>query len=382
MSIRSKLCRGLVAAAGVIGAAAASASGQAYSPIAFGPLGGLPSGQYFTSVIDIAGSGQTFIGVTNLGTAVFRTPGQDYTLAGGGSPYSLSRNGQTVGGGTFGSAPRRWDIANAVGNVINSTAITLPPSTFVTSPAYNVNSNGTHFAFPTPTSIVFGSTFRTANSAFLAVNIGAFAGAYRGIASDAPIMTVLGHIPGNDTNAYMWNYETDAIVPYQMPAGAGSISPGNVGGAISADGSRAGGTASIGPATLPYWWDNGVPHAVPLLPGSVVGSVLAMNYTGTLAGGQMTFTGGLGNRAFLTELDTGIVYNLHEMYSAAGLLPAGWILRSTQHISDDGSRIFCLATAPDGTQRIVDLQGNFVPAPGPVALLAVGGLVALRRRRD
>ncbi|MDX2114449.1 MAG: hypothetical protein SFZ24_02345, partial [Planctomycetota bacterium] len=64
-----------------------------------------------------------------------------------------------------------------------------------------------------------------------------------------------------------------------------------------------------------------------------------------------------------------------------GLLPAGWTLTNTQHISDDGSRIFCLATAPDNSQRAVMLTGTFlIPAPGSGLVFAALAPAGLRRR--
>lgn len=382
MKIRALLSSCVLAAAGVLTTLAPSAQAQAWDPIAFGPLGsGLPGGQYFSTVVDIAGDGRTFVGGTNLGQAILRTPAQDFTLTGNFSPFAISRNGQTVSGGTSNQAPRRWDLSNAVGNNIASTAIAFPPGAFANNPAYGVNHNGTHFSFATQTSVVTPTAFHNANTAFQGMALGAFAGAYRGLASNAPILMLLGNIPGNPTNAYRWNYETNVATPMNMPAGAANIDAGGVGASLSSNGLRSGGTATIGGTTRPYWWDeNGTPHAVTPLAGSVFGNMSAMNYTGNLGGGNM-FLSGQGNRAFLYELDTGVVYNLDQIYRAAGLLPTGWTLIATRHISDDGTRIFCTATAPDGSTRAVLLEGSYVPTPGTLALAGLAGLVATRRRR-
>jgi len=372
----------VLAAAGTLCLLASTATAQAWDPIAFGPLGaGLPNGQYFSSVIDISGDGLTFVGGTNLGQGILRTPGQDYTLTitGGLSPFAISRNGQTVSGGVTGQTPRRWDLSNASGNTIASTAVFVPPGTFPSGPAYNVNHNGTHFAMPTPTMVLTPSALHVASQFFLSQ--GGSAGAYRGLASNAPVMIVLGNMPGNNTNAYRWNYQAGTLAPLNMPAGATGVDAGGVGGSLSADGLRTGGSATIGGVSQPYWWDEqGTPHAVTRLAGSVFGSLNAMNYTGTLGGGSM-FLSGQGNRAFLYELNTGVVYNLDQIYRAAGLLPTGWTLIATRHISDDGSRVFCTATAPDGSTRAILLEGSYIPAPGTLGLAALAGLVATRRRR-
>lgn len=370
--------RGLAAAA-LVTLSASAASAQ-WNPIAFGPLGGLSGGAYWTSVADISGDGLSFVGGTSFGQVLLRTPGGDYSLTGS-SPFGMSRDGQTVVGGTSGAVPQRWNLANAVGNTIASQNITWPGGPTATGPAYGTNANGTHFALPTPTSVITPSGIQGANAAFIAMNPLASAGAYRGIAANAPVMVVLGTFPGNPTNAYRWNYGAGTASPLNMPAGASSIDAGGVGASISGDASRVGGSATIGGISQPYWWDAaGTPHAVPALPGGLFGSLAAMNYTGTLGGGSMWISG-QGNRAMLHALDGGQVYNLNDVYTTAGLLPAGWTLISTRHISDDGTRIFCLATAPDGSNRFVQLTGSFVPTPGSASLLGAAGLAATRRRR-
>jgi len=366
------------AAVAAVSVSAISAQAQTWTPLAFGPLGGLPGGQYFTSVADISRDGRTFVGTTNLFQQIWRTPAQDYTMTGG-SIFSISPSGlSAVGGNQANQPPRRWDIANAVGSSIAHTDI----GSINYGPAYAANSAMTAFALPTPTSILTGGVRTTAQSVFQAANIGASAGAYRGLASDAPIMNVLGFIPGNPTNAYRWNYQTNNLQPLALPAGASSISLSTLPGSITGDGGRSVGYYSASSPILPGWWDeSGAAHPVTLLSGSVAGNLLTINYNGTLAGGLMGFTGGVGNRAILTDLATGEVINLDTAYRNAGYLPTGWILRATHHISEDGSRIFCVAEAPDGTSRVVLLEGSYLPTPGALAVFASGLLSMSRRRR-
>lgn len=354
------------------------AQAQPWTPVAFGPLGGLPGGQYFTSVTDISRDGNTFVGVTNTGQQIWRTPTQDYTVPGD-TIRALTPDGLSAVGGTAGQNPKRFDIANAVGNSIAPTTLTWPGGPVAFGAAYATNADVSAFSVVSPRTAVITQTggYRTAQSVFQAVNIAGVGGAHRGMAADAPIMVVLGSLPGNPTNGYRWNYQTDALSPLNLPAGASTLSVSTLPGSVSADGGRVVGFAM----NLPHWWDQtGAPHAVEMLPGAVTGSLLTINDTGTLAGGLMGYTGGLGNRAIITDLATGAVINLHDAYSAAGLLPQGWILRFTHHISADGSRIFCVAQAADGTTRMVDLQGNYVPTPGALAVLA-GGLLSMSRRR-
>jgi len=372
---------GGLAAAGLITLAAATAHAQ-WDPIQFGPLGGLSGGAYWTSVADISGDGMSFVGGTSLGQVLLRTPGIDYTLTvpSGSSPFGLSRDGQVVVGGTT-TTPQRWSISSAVGSTIAPQTITWPGGGSIGGPVYGTNANGTHYGLPSPTAVITPSGLQGASAAFLAMSPAGTAGAYRGIAADAPIMVVLGSFPGNPTNTYRWNYASNTVQALNMPAGASHIDAGAVGASMSGNAARLGGTANIGGINQPYWWDAaGNPHAVPALPGAIFGTLNAMNYTGTLGGGSMWISG-QGNRAMLHALDGGQVWNLHNVYSTAGLLPAGWTLVSTRHISDDGTRIICLATAPDGSNRMVQLTGSFVPTPGSAMLLGAGGLLALRRRR-
>lgn len=372
----------VMSVAGIL-AAGGAANAQAWDPIAFGPLGNLPSGaSYWTSVIDISGDGMSYVGATNLGQGVLVTPSTNYllTIPSGSSPFGMSRNGQVVVGGTT-TTPQHWSIVNAAGSTIPAVNIPLPSGVSGVGPVYGTNANGTAFGLPSPTAAMTASYHRRATTSFLAINPAGTAGAYRGIAADVPVMIVLGTFPGNPTNAYRWNFDNNTVSALNMPAGASSIEAGAVGASMSGDASRVGGTATIGGITQPYWWDAaGNPHAVPLLPGAIFGQLTAMNYAGTLGGGSMWISG-QGNRAMLHSLNGGEVFNLHTIYSQAGLLPAGWTLVSTRHISDDGSRIYCLATAPDGTNRMVLLTGNHLPTPGSLALLGLGGLVAMRRRR-
>ncbi|CAN5712755.1 hypothetical protein BH11PLA1_BH11PLA1_10860 [soil metagenome] len=369
-------------------AAGTAASAQSFTPLAFGPLGAaLPAGQYYTSTIDISGDGLSFVGVLNNNSVLFHTPGANYTLANS-QTYTvaaLARDGQTVvGGGAAGATtPQRWNLGSAVGTSISPVGITWPGGPVAYGAAYGVNSNATVFSLPTPTAIITPTGYTSAQSAFNAADPFSTAGALRGIASDAPIEYLLGHTSLSTTNGYRWNFSTGAVVPMTMPAGASSIEFGSTGNAVSADGLRVSGSASIGGLARPCWWDaSGTPQLVPMAAGAFGGSMNAMNYTGTLGGGAMNFTVPTGNRAFMYALDSGTMFDLNQIYSAAGLLPAGWTLRFTQHISDDGNRIFCLATAPDGSTQAVLLTGNFnLPTPGAATTLALGGVFASRRRR-
>jgi hypothetical protein len=373
-----------IAVAGVFAAAGAASASWSWNPIAFGPLGSLPNNAYWTSVIDASADGRSFVGLTSQGQVLLRTPDGDYRLTGTGSPFKMTPDGQTVVGGVFGGIPQRWDIANAAGGQIASQNITWTGGPLALGAAYGVNSDATHFAVPTPNSTLIRPTgHQTATNAFQQIHPHATAGAFRGLATDAPILVTLGTFPGVPTNAHRWNYSDGTVQHLTMPAGYTNSSPGNGGHSISGDGMILGGSVTVGGSVKPYWWDaSGTPHAVPLLTTAISGNMGAMNYTGTLGGGLMGYMGATGNRAMLHVMGDGPTYNLHDLYTAEGLLPTGWRLINVQHISNDGSRIFCLATAPDGSSRVVLLEGDFVPAPTAMGVLAMAGLMATRRRRS
>jgi hypothetical protein len=222
----------------------------------------------------------------------------------------------------------------------------------------------------------------TAQSTFTAVNIGASAGAFRGLAANTSTMAILGSIPGNPTNAYRWDYLASTLSPLNMPAGATSLSLPTGNSTISADGGVIVGGATFGVPTGPYWWDaSGTAHAVATLPTAIFTQANCVNGSGTLLGGFANFPLSV-RHAFVYSMADGAAYDLHNLFSAAGLLPTGWTLTATQSISNDGSRFFCLATAPDGSTRTMVLDGDFrVPAPGAGAVLGMAGVVGMGRRR-
>ncbi len=350
-----------------------------YTPLVFGPLGDPGNGLYFTNVYDISADGQSYVGVLNNNTARYASAGTLYTMSGPGGPFGISADGQTAVGGLSGQQPVRWNISDAVGSNVPSQALANigQPAT----PAYGVNANGTAFNFSTPTGVASAGVFTPANGAFTAVDPAAFAGANRGMAAYAPVSVVLGFVPGEASNAWRWDYLTGDIAPLTLPAGATALQINGTGTQISGDGSIVGGSITIPSETAlgqPAYWDAmGVGHTVPGVGGRVWGDMFAVNYPGTWGGGSL-FGAGLERHAYLYDFDNDESYDLNDLF--AEQIPDGWVLVQTQHISDDASRVFVQARAPDGSLRFVLLEGE-VPAPGALTLLGGALMVAPRRRR-
>lgn len=383
MFATAQSARRAMTAALVLGIVGLTASAQTFTPLAFGPLGTAPGGTYYTNTSDISSDGRYVLATLNTGEQRYITPTGTYTLSGTGGPIAISADGQMLVGGQTNSNPQRWRLSAVANNNIVSENITWPGGPVAFGPAYGVQGGGNVAAIVGVGVSVVGPFGRvTAQSAFTAIDPFGTAGAFRGLAADVPVMAILGSLAGNPTNGYRWNFSTGAVTPLTMPAGGTSISPVGNGSGISNDAGIIVGTANIGTASRPYYWDaSGTPVAIPTLAGSIISSALSVNGSGTLIGGAANFPLSV-RHAYLYSIATGQTIDLHNAFSDAGLLPTGWTLTATQHISDDGSRIFCLATAPDGTTRSVLLGTNLnVPTPGATALLGLGGVLATRRRR-
>lgn len=360
----------------------ASVASAAYTPLAFGPLDDPGSGLYFTQVHDISADGMSYVGVLSNNTVRVKAGGVLYTTSGVGAPQRLSPDGMVAVGGMHGATPQRWNVADAVGTNLAGEDIAFAGGP---NPAYGLvygtNAGATAFSVSTPTGVLTGDGFRSPTADFQAMDLGAFAGANRGMAVHAPIAVMLGHVPGVNANGWRWNYETGDLQPLTLPAGASASSISGVGSEMSGDASMIGGSLTIPsetPLAQPAYWDAaGNGHTVPGVGGRVWGNMSAMNYSGTIGGGNL-FGAGLQNHAFIHEFASGESYDLNEVF--APFIPDGWILTATQHISDDGSRIYCHALAPDGTTRVVVLDGE-VPAPGAAVLFAAAGMLAGGRRR-
>lgn len=374
-------------AAGLALSASVALAGSVYTPLSFGPLTAPGNNLYYTEVYDITPDGQSYVGLVNNNTARWAHQGTTYTQGGPGGAMGLSADGQLGVGGLAGNQ-QVWHLSDANGSNIPSTPFVFPPGYSSSTVIYGTNHNGTAFNMVNNgQSLVIhnGQAFQP-NPVFQAVDISAFAGANRGMAQFAPILVTLGHIPGVNANAFRVNYETSTIEgALYAPEGSSSTSVGGgaSGSQLSGDASIVGGSAVFPGESLasqPIYWDaDGTPHRVPGVGGRIFGTMNAANYTGTLLGGGLNGPGIPQSHAVLYDIASNTTMDLNVVF--ADQIPDGWVLTFTLHISDDGSKIFTRALAPDGSARIVMLEGEYVPTPGSIALLAVAGVAATRRRR-
>ncbi len=404
MSIGLRSCAAAAVALTAVGLTAPAAVAS-YTPLIFAPLTDPGDGSYYSSVADISADGRSYIGSTTnpmLGNQVlarYVADGVTYNQAGFGAAFALSANGQVAGGGVavsglFGNTPQQWRAQDAGAGQIVSTDFAVPGSptlpdgrSFPGGVVRGLSSDGTIASVIGPTSgtwVITPDTVYDIRNAFADIELGASFGANRGMAADAPIVVGLVQIPSQGFGPGRYNYETGEAELLALPAGGTSAGTDTQGNQISADGTIIGGSFRI-PSETPldqpgYWDGDGVAHRVPGVGDRIWGDVIAVDPTGFFMGGSL-FGAGLQREAFLFNRYTGESVNLNEVF--ADILPEGWVLQQTQHISADGERLFVRALAPDGTQRIVTLEGNpVIPAPGAVALFGLAGVSMRRRKRD
>ena len=385
-------CAAAVAALSITGLTAPTALG-AITPLVFGPLDDPGDGSYFTQVYDISADGRSYVGLTNNNVPRYVANGTVYNQTGMGAALAIAGNGMIAGGGTNTSGtPQRWQLADAAGSNIAGAGFPLPagPSVpdgrlFPGGQIYGLNRTGTIANVIGPTSgtwVVTPDTIYDIRTAFADIEVGASYGANRGMATNAPILVGLVNIPSQGFGPARYNYETGEAELLTVPAGATSAATDSTGWQISADGNTVGGSFTFpaeSPLAQPGFWDaDGNVHRVPGIDGRIWGDVKAVDASGNFMGGGL-FGPGLQREAYFYNRLTNESVNLNDVF--ADLLPDGWLLIETQHISNDGSRLFVRAQAPDGSFRIVGLDGDAVPTPGTATLLALAGAASLRRRR-
>ena len=390
--INARSAQGVCAMMLMLGAAAPSDA--SYTGLVFGSLADPGDGSYYTQVYDISADGTSYVGLTNNAIPRYVSGGVVYDQTGSGAARAISGDGLIAAGGVNNSTmPQRWLLSDAVGSDIAGGGFPVPASPsvpdgriFPGGRVNTLNSTGTVANIIGPTAgtwVITPDTVYDIRNAFADIEPGANFGANRGMATEAPILVGLSSIPSEGFGPTRYNYLTGEAEILPLPAGANQARTETQGNQISADGTVIGGSFVFpGESTLeqPGYWDrDGSVVRVPALGDRVWGDVSSVDANGNFMGGGL-FGPGLQEEAFLYNSFTGETVNLNEVF--ADVLPDGWRLIATKHISDDGSRLFVRAQAPDGSFRLVGLEGEAViPAPGAFALLLGGAGMMSRRRR-
>lgn len=153
----------------------------------------------------------------------------------------------------------------------------------------------------------------------------------------------------------------------------GLLSPGD--GVSSAWGVNASGTVIAGfSGTSAVIWTNGAVQNIGALPGATSAIAYTVSDDGSLVGGYSFF--GFEATATLWSAALGTV-DLNTYLPTLGIDLTGWELDYTRDISADGTTIVGEGVF-NGEPRGWVVT---IPAPGATAMLGLGGLMAMRRRR-
>lgn len=182
---------------------------------------------------------------------------------------------------------------------------------------------------------------------------------------------------GERTEAYVWRQETGMVA---LPGISTHPNAYAAAYAVNRDGTVAVGYSSSDEVNFnprAVRWINGVPQNLGVVPGTVRSLAYAVNGDGSVVGGTGALATG-GPQAFIwTEADG--MRSLMDVLIANGIsVPSGWRFNEVTSISDDGMTFGGYGRSPTN-----QFQGFVVtiPAPSGGMLLALGGVVALRRRR-
>ncbi|MEM1423194.1 MAG: hypothetical protein AAGH64_04235 [Planctomycetota bacterium] len=380
--------------AAVLAAGACAPAQASYTGLVFGALVDPSDGSFFTQVYDISADGSSYVGLTNTFVPRLVSDGAIFNLSGPGGALAISGDGLIAAGGVNSfELPRRWQLADAVGQNIPGGAFPVPASPSVPDgvpfgggQAFTLNTTGTTANIVDAsggTWVITPDTVYDVRRGFADIEPDASFGANRGMATDAPIFVGLAQIPSQGFGPTRYNYVTGEAEILALPEGADRARTNTQGNQISADGSVVGGSfvfPSESAIEQPGYWDaDGNAVRIPALGDRIWGDARAVDPTGNFLGGGLSGVG-LQDRAFLHNRFTGETVDLNEVF--ADILPEGWILFETLHIGENASRLFVSALAPDGTGRVVELQGEaIIPAPGAFALLLGSAGVISRRRR-
>lgn len=181
--------------------------------------------------------------------------------------------------------------------------------------------------------------------------------------------TVVGISRGADTQAFIW---TTALGMQELPAlpGTGARSTSAFG--VNHDGSVVVGQSGF--FSTPTVWRNGVPTDLGTIPDHGGGRAYAVSDSGSVVGGSLNTLSGMA--AFIWTETRGME-RLQDYLALYGVtVPAGVSLREVTSVSASGN-VIAGYTSGSTNQGFVAV----IPAPAAHVLVAVGLVLASRRRR-
>ncbi|MCB9858909.1 MAG: PEP-CTERM sorting domain-containing protein [Phycisphaeraceae bacterium] len=358
----------------VCGSAASGACAQAW----FTGIGDLPGGNYLSGAAAVSGNGHVTVG-GSTGPVGFVEPVR-WTHAGGLSSLPVSGmwgelstaegvniDGSVVVGQSSGEAFRWTDSGGMMGLGF------LPGKT--NSWAWGVSHDGNTVVGYSGLSLGAGrEAFRwTPSTGMVALGDlpgGENASEALGSNADGTVIVGAGH-SSLGSEAFRWTPSTGMTGLGDLPGGEF----GSAARAVSADGLvvvGAGNSAAGKEATI---WKNGSVIGLGDLPGGEYSSIaFATNFDGSVVVGSAN----LSQDAFYWTESLGMV-KLHDHLVSLGVTGLdGWTLTAANGISDDGLTIAGMGINPLGQN-----EGwvAHIPAPSSCVVLAIGGVIASRRRR-
>jgi uncharacterized protein (TIGR03382 family) len=173
---------------------------------------------------------------------------------------------------------------------------------------------------------------------------------------------------GGVRRASLWSGTADSWVDLS-PVGATDST------VIAASGGQQAGVARIGDAFHASLWSGTVASWVDLSPAGSLDSVV--NAT---SGGQQVGYAQIGDRVARASLWSGTAASWVDL---SAFLPAGFDVSFAQGISSDGVNTYVSGYGFNSSTHRYEalLWTQPIPAPGAGALLGLGGVAALRRRR-